>query len=89
MILFTQIAIIPGCNYPVWTMIVFVPQNLFMLILFGDFYYKAYIKKKPAATEQNKIEESTPSSSNASTSLPSSSSSDVKHKSSWINNYYI
>lgn len=27
-----------------------VPQNLFMLTLFGDFYYKTYIQKKKLAS---------------------------------------
>lgn len=27
-------------------------QNIFMLLLFGDFYYKAYIKKKPAVKRE-------------------------------------
>jgi len=25
-----------------------VPQNFFMIILFGEFYYKTYIKKRSA-----------------------------------------
>jgi len=34
------------CDYPLWTSFIMVPQNLFMIILFGDFYYKTYVKKK-------------------------------------------
>jgi len=37
------------CDYPVWPTYIMVPQNFFMFILFADFYYKAYIKKKPVA----------------------------------------
>jgi hypothetical protein len=37
------------CDYPRWSAAVFLPQNLFMLILFLDFYYRSYIKKKPVA----------------------------------------
>lgn len=35
----------PNCEYPRWVAAVFLPQNLFMLILFLDFYIKTYIKK--------------------------------------------
>lgn len=35
----------PDCEYPRWIAAVFLPQNLFMLILFIDFYIKAYIRK--------------------------------------------
>lgn len=33
------------CEYPRWVAAVFLPQNIFMFILFIDFYIKAYIKK--------------------------------------------
>jgi len=35
------------CNYPLWPIYIMLPQNLFIIILFADFYYKTYIKKKP------------------------------------------
>ncbi|CAH0554795.1 unnamed protein product [Brassicogethes aeneus] len=35
------------CSYPKIVSYFFVPQNFFMLVLFGDFYYKCYIKQKP------------------------------------------
>ncbi|EZA48151.1 Elongation of very long chain fatty acids protein [Ooceraea biroi] len=35
------------CGYPQWTAFVMIPQNIFMIVLFSDFYYKIYIKKKP------------------------------------------
>lgn len=35
----------PNCNYPKWVVGVLLPQNFFMFMLFGDFYYKMYIKK--------------------------------------------
>lgn len=38
----------PNCNFPKWPLFVILPQNLFMFVLFLDFYYKAYIKKKPS-----------------------------------------
>jgi len=45
------------CDYPIWPIYVMVPQNLFMFMLFTDFYYKAYIKKKPVAkTMTTKLE---------------------------------
>ncbi|XP_054276683.1 uncharacterized protein LOC128995690 [Macrosteles quadrilineatus] len=36
----------PDCGYPKFTAAVFIPQNTFMLILFYDFYRKAYLNKK-------------------------------------------
>ncbi|CAH0699685.1 unnamed protein product [Spodoptera exigua] len=33
------------CAYPRWTSAMFLPQNLFMLVLFVDFYIKTYIIK--------------------------------------------
>lgn len=38
------------CGFPKWTAVLMIPQNLFMLILFADFYYKAYMKKRHTAT---------------------------------------
>ncbi|CAH0627410.1 unnamed protein product [Chrysodeixis includens] len=32
------------CEYPRWVSALFLPQNLFMLVLFVDFYIKAYVK---------------------------------------------
>ncbi|XP_058834326.1 elongation of very long chain fatty acids protein 7-like [Topomyia yanbarensis] len=37
----------PNCDFPKWPLFVLLPQNLFMFALFLDFYYQAYIKKKP------------------------------------------
>lgn len=37
----------PNCKYPRFTAVILIPQNLFMLFLFGDFYRKAYMKMKP------------------------------------------
>lgn len=34
------------CEYPKWVCYVFVPQNLFMLFLFSDFYVKTYVTNK-------------------------------------------
>lgn len=34
------------CNYPIFIAIVMAIQNLFMLFMFGDFYYRAYLKQK-------------------------------------------
>ncbi|KAL0277861.1 UNVERIFIED_CONTAM: hypothetical protein PYX00_004992 [Menopon gallinae] len=41
----------PYCTYPRWVVLVFIPQNVFMFILFWDFYKKAYLrpKKTPVA----------------------------------------
>lgn len=35
-----------SCGYPIWPVAIMIPQNFFMLALFGDFYRKAYIVKK-------------------------------------------
>lgn len=43
-----QLAWVEDCGFPLWVPYVMIPQNLFMLTLFGDFYYKTYIKKQPA-----------------------------------------
>lgn len=38
------------CGFPKWTAAVLIPQNIFMIALFGDFYYKTYIRKPKAGT---------------------------------------
>jgi len=43
---YLQLVWMKDCDFPVWPAYLMVPQNLFMIILFGDFYYKTYIKKK-------------------------------------------
>lgn len=46
------------CGFPKFTVAVMVPQNLFMLALFSDFYYKAYVKKAKTEIKANgKIKE--------------------------------
>ncbi|CAH1275569.1 unnamed protein product [Diabrotica balteata] len=40
------------CGYPKLLSIFFVPQNFFMLVLFSDFYRRAYLKK-PVASEKH------------------------------------
>ncbi|CRL05709.1 CLUMA_CG018739, isoform B [Clunio marinus] len=40
------VPIFTNCSFPKGLLIGVVIQNLFMLFLFGDFYYKAYVKKK-------------------------------------------
>lgn len=44
----------PNCGFPQFTAAILIPQNLFMLILFGDFYRKAYLKNTPIVLK-NKI----------------------------------
>ncbi|XP_045454088.1 elongation of very long chain fatty acids protein AAEL008004-like [Melitaea cinxia] len=36
----------PSCGYPKWVSFVFLPHNIFILILFTDFYLNEYIYKK-------------------------------------------
>ncbi|XP_017798362.1 PREDICTED: elongation of very long chain fatty acids protein AAEL008004-like [Habropoda laboriosa] len=43
---FILLACSEKCGFPKWTAAVMIPQNLFMIVLFGDFYYKTYIKKR-------------------------------------------
>lgn len=43
-----QLAWVKDCGFPLWPAYIMIPQNFFMIILFGDFYYKMYIKKQPA-----------------------------------------
>ncbi|XP_052752181.1 elongation of very long chain fatty acids protein 7-like [Galleria mellonella] len=43
---------IPNCEFPCWTAAIFLPQNVFMLVLFVDFYIKEYIKKPKALAAQ-------------------------------------
>ncbi|XP_047527338.1 elongation of very long chain fatty acids protein 1-like [Vanessa atalanta] len=52
-----SIAFMPNCEYPRWTAAVFLPQNLFILILFMDFYIKTYIKKPKTTIPVTKLEE--------------------------------
>lgn len=44
-----------SCGYPKWPVAIMIPQNFFMLALFGDFYRKAYILKRPkvGAAQEN------------------------------------
>lgn len=37
-----MLLIVPDCGYPRWPTMILVPQNLFMFLLFYDFYRKAY-----------------------------------------------
>ncbi|XP_014478536.1 PREDICTED: elongation of very long chain fatty acids protein AAEL008004-like [Dinoponera quadriceps] len=32
------------CGYPQWVAAVMIPQNVFMFVLFGEFYYDTYVK---------------------------------------------
>lgn len=45
---FGQLVFSNPCKFPAVGLAIVIPQNLFIFILFADFYYKAYIKKKPA-----------------------------------------
>lgn len=52
------------CAFPRWTLAVFLPQNLFMTLLFLDFYYKTYVKKRPENIDQNDVIKTTESKQN-------------------------
>jgi len=36
----------PDCNFPRFIILFAIPQDIFMFILFWDFYKKAYVKPK-------------------------------------------
>lgn len=50
---YVVLAWVEDCGFPKWTAAVLIPQNLFMIVLFGDFYYKAYVKKPRSKLAQN------------------------------------
>lgn len=54
LVIYGQLLFKPTCGYPKLAVCGLIPQNLFMLILFGQFYYKSYIKPKKSA--QNGIQ---------------------------------
>ncbi|XP_026734661.1 elongation of very long chain fatty acids protein AAEL008004-like [Trichoplusia ni] len=43
---FVALAVTRECNFPREPAYILIPQNLFMVILFSDFYYRSYIKAK-------------------------------------------
>ncbi|XP_013178295.1 PREDICTED: elongation of very long chain fatty acids protein 7-like [Papilio xuthus] len=47
----------PDCEFPRWTAAIFLPQNIFILILFMDFYIKSYIKKQTALVKPRVLNE--------------------------------
>lgn len=34
-----------NCDVPRWPLFLSIPQNFMMVVLFGNFYYKTYIRK--------------------------------------------
>ncbi|GBP79564.1 Elongation of very long chain fatty acids protein 4 [Eumeta japonica] len=77
---FAVIVVKTDCAYPRWTAAIFLPQNLFMLILFLDFYIKAYIKKpKTEANLKNMKSNDSENSLNNRTHLSESSESQLTH----------
>ncbi|KYM83921.1 Elongation of very long chain fatty acids protein 7 [Atta colombica] len=53
---YLQLTWVENCGFPLWPIYVMVPQNLFMIMLFGDFYYKTYMKKKPTIETKMEID---------------------------------
>lgn len=43
------------CGFPKFPVAIMVPQNLFMLALFGDFYYRAYVQEQKSPKKQDKL----------------------------------
>ena len=41
-----------GCNFPMWMQLTFVTYAITFLILFGNFYYHTYLKKKSTKREE-------------------------------------
>ncbi|CAH2074983.1 unnamed protein product, partial [Iphiclides podalirius] len=46
----------PDCAYPRWIALVFLPQNVFMLVLFIDFYINVYVRKPKAIVKPRIME---------------------------------
>ncbi|BES94283.1 elongation of very long chain fatty acids protein [Nesidiocoris tenuis] len=42
----------PNCTFPKWAFLLFVPQDVFMICMFLDFYIKAYVKPKQLKKKQ-------------------------------------
>ncbi|CAG4986852.1 unnamed protein product [Parnassius apollo] len=47
----------PDCEYPRWTAAIFLPQNIFMLMLFFDFYVNAYVRKPKPVVRSHVVDE--------------------------------
>lgn len=41
----SMLLFVPDCGFPLWPTMILIPQNLFMFLLFYDFYRRAYNKK--------------------------------------------
>ncbi|CAH2208140.1 jg169 [Pararge aegeria aegeria] len=54
---FSTICFKRDCDYPRWTAAVFLPQNMFMLVLFMDFYIKNYVRKPKQKDKKADLEE--------------------------------
>ncbi|BES94281.1 elongation of very long chain fatty acids protein [Nesidiocoris tenuis] len=39
----------PTCTFPKWAFLVFIPQDIFMVCMFSDFYIKTYLKPRNKA----------------------------------------
>ncbi|KAF2901140.1 hypothetical protein ILUMI_05046 [Ignelater luminosus] len=50
---FIQLLFQPNCKYPKFTVWMFVPQNIIMIILFTDFYIKQYMKPEKKLKNQS------------------------------------
>lgn len=79
---YAQLAWVEDCGFPFWPAYLMIPQNFFMIILFGEFYYKTYIKKQSAVRVVSKKTE---------TNGISAEVSKKKSKDQWIRNiiYYL
>ncbi|XP_034242385.1 elongation of very long chain fatty acids protein 7-like [Thrips palmi] len=58
---YTQILFMPGCAYPKFTIAVIVPQNLFLGLLFYDFYRRTYFPKDAKKRPETAVTEKTDS----------------------------
>lgn len=41
------------CEFPRWIAFILIPQNLSMVALFGDFYYRTYVKRSNKNNKEN------------------------------------
>ncbi|WP_411023216.1 elongation of very long chain fatty acids protein, partial [Salmonella sp. s51228] len=51
--------ILTGCNFPMWMQLTFVAYATSFLILFGNFYYQAYVKSNKSK-KAKRVQHDTP-----------------------------
>ncbi|XP_055321854.1 elongation of very long chain fatty acids protein 7-like isoform X1 [Sitodiplosis mosellana] len=57
------------CGFPKFPVAIMVPQNLFMLALFGDFYYKTYVQERKPRKKHDDKGDNDDNSNNSASSI--------------------